>query len=252
MESTSSWINNKAAQKYFTDTWKKVKEKWVQVFFSSEFLFKITMNNGAESQNKLLKYSYLKQYCNKSMTLVIEVIIQEFSTDAIRKYTLSNSRLNSQFKSYNKQIPSYLLDRPLFFIQHVYKRLLTARNEYTSNMIHNVEVDKFVVKSENSQLWYAIDFSKPSCTCDDFYKWRSPCKHLCAIFLCVPGKTFVDLPKAYLDNPFLNVDEDFNVFCNSVPTSSKNPEVLNTIPTTSNVVNEEMLVDTELEPEIQS
>ncbi|XP_065220996.1 uncharacterized protein LOC135846261 [Planococcus citri] len=231
LKASQVWLKNEAAKKYFMDTWYPVRRKWSEAFFNADFLFKITTNNGIESQNHVLKHSYLKQYSNKSMTSVLDIIITQFLVDARQNYSKINSRLNSEWKTYNKEIPDYLVERPEFFIKHVYDRIASAKNAYTTNkLIHCVAEGKFLVKSEKKTIWYCVDFKKPSCTCDDYRRWKFPCKHLGAIFLHVPGHSFTDLPKDYLDNPFITIDPTFNIFSSLDKDVSKNAAQENDLP----------------------
>jgi len=47
--------------------------------------------------------------------------------------------------------------------------------------------------------------------CIDYIKFHWPCKHLCAIFLYVPGYSFDDLPENFLNNPFISLDPHYSI-----------------------------------------
>jgi len=69
----------------------------------------------------------------------------------------------------------------------------------------------FHVKSEDGTCVYTINFLIPNCTCIDYIKFHWPCKHLCAIFLYIPGYSFDDLPENFLNNPFISPDPRYSI-----------------------------------------
>jgi len=218
---SDSWKRNEKAQKYFCSTWLPVKDKWTQSFFDREYLFIINTNNGNESQNKTLKYSYLRNHIDKSLCGVLEIILTEYLSDALHTYQSSNSSLDSGYKNYNDAIPDFLYKRPISFIRHVYQRYATAQSVYSRNSITLVEDDsdatfcRYVIKSEtNVGENHLIDPSIPFCSCDDFFKYRFPCKHICALILYIPDFSFHSLPSSYLGSPYITIDPIYSVFSN--------------------------------------
>lgn len=69
----------------------------------------------------------------------------------------------------------------------------------------------FNVKSEDGTCAYTIDFQIPNCTCIDYIKFHWPCKHICAIFLYIPGYSFDDLPEHFSNNPFISADPHYSI-----------------------------------------
>lgn len=63
-----------------------------------EFDIKIGINNGVESQNKLLKHFYLKFSSDKSLNSKIENIIEQFLQQSLCKYQKKNFKLNNHYK----------------------------------------------------------------------------------------------------------------------------------------------------------
>lgn len=121
--------------------------------------------------------------------------------DSFKKYAHNNASLNSNYKRYNAEIPKYLHDWPAFFIRHVYERLKTAENVYSSESIVTLNYENktmFLVRSENDEgKQHIVDISLPKCSYYDFYTFRFPCKHVLAITLFVPGYHFDPLPITY-------------------------------------------------------
>ena len=58
---------------------------------------------------------------------------------------------------------------------------------------------KFEVSSGGRQL--SVDFTVPSCSCEDWCLHGYPCKHFFAIFRLVPGWDWSALPAAYTASP---------------------------------------------------
>ncbi|XP_065209956.1 uncharacterized protein LOC135838315 isoform X1 [Planococcus citri] len=215
MRSSEAWQNNPKVQRYFNSTWLPVKEKWTKAFFDDEYLFIINTNNGIETQHKVLKHFYLNSHIDKSLCGVLDVIMNEFLDDAFKTYVENNDCLDSKYKQYNTVIPEFLYDRPSFFIRHVYQRYVTARSVYSRHSILTLNNDVktvFLVKSEAKNVHYYVDFTKPKCTCDDFFRYRFPCKHLCAVMLYVTDYSFNDLPSNYRNSPFLSIDPEYSIF----------------------------------------
>jgi len=48
-------------------------------------------------------------------------------------------------------------------------------------------------------------------TCIDYIKFHWPCKHICAIFLYIPGYSFDDLPEHFLNNLFISADPHYSI-----------------------------------------
>lgn len=147
-------------------------------FSKKDFLLIINTNNGVESQNKILKHSYLIHNSDNTLLGMLRVVINKYLPDSLRKYCIQNSVV----KAYNSDIPQYLKYRPQHFIRHVMKRLTQASVKYPRNVNCTSNGTFSVQSSSDPSLLYTVDFGKPSCTCPDFYKFRFPCKHMCAIF----------------------------------------------------------------------
>ncbi|CAI6351070.1 unnamed protein product [Macrosiphum euphorbiae] len=70
---------------------------------------------------------------------------------------------------------------------------------------------------------YTVNFLIPNCTCIDYIKFHWPCKHICAIFLYIPGYSFDDLPEKFKNNSFISADPYYsikNIHCKNILTKS--------------------------------
>lgn len=101
-------------------------------------------------------------------------------------------------------LPLFLHGRPETFVKHIYSRYATAQN-----------------------ILYMVNFQLPSCTCLDFKKYHWPCKHICALFIYVPGCSFEDLPQTFQNNVFISPDPRYSItLFIQVPISMKMPLAL--------------------------
>ncbi|XP_065224452.1 uncharacterized protein LOC135848469 [Planococcus citri] len=212
LTSNEVYLRNPKASRYFENTWLTVKDMWIRCFFPEDFIFKIVTNNGIESQFKMLKYGYLKVRNVKTLSELMTLMVDDVFPDLLNKYVQMNSVLDSNYKVYNEEIPAFLRNRPGPFIEHVYERY-TAAHQFSLNSIF-FEGDKIKVRSETNPLQsYDVNFNKPFCSCEDFWRFRMPCKHFCAIFLhLLQVLSFEDLPIEYRNHPYITINEDFNAF----------------------------------------
>ncbi len=60
-------------------------QKWVRMYRDTNLRVAIYTNNGIERQNKWLKYSYLEERRNSSISELIDVLLTQFLPDAYKK-----------------------------------------------------------------------------------------------------------------------------------------------------------------------
>lgn len=48
---------------------------------------------------------------------------------------------------------------------------------------------------------YTVDFTNVTCTCSDFERYQSLCKHFWTCFIYLPNRAFDNLPSDYRQNP---------------------------------------------------
>ena len=61
-------------------------QRWVWAFRQDRFMISINTNNGTERQNESLKYQYLKDRNNNSLSGMITTLAEEFLPDKYRRY----------------------------------------------------------------------------------------------------------------------------------------------------------------------
>lgn len=85
----------------------------------------IDTNNGIESQNKLLKHTYLSRHRNITLSSLVLKINEEFLPDRYQKYLLQNYQMSEMYmyRAYKSNIPAYLKGRPRQVIMHCLERL---------------------------------------------------------------------------------------------------------------------------------
>ncbi|XP_063232355.1 uncharacterized protein LOC134536550 isoform X1 [Bacillus rossius redtenbacheri] len=228
MNSSDIMQQNPKASDYFATHWLAHKHRWVQAFSEKDFVTIIHTNNGIESQNKVLKHSYLCHNSDKSLTGMLKTVINNYLPDMYRKYCYKNSTV----KMFNPEIPSYLINRPQNFIRHVLTRISAARSDICKESITEISKGSFKVQSSSDKKkFYCVNFDSATCSCIDFMNFRFPCKHMCAIFEFFPAWSFLQLNSAYINSPYITLDSDNN-FCTT--TYNINPSSTATAHTENN------------------
>lgn len=132
-------------------------------------------------------------------------------TSCQQKQCFSFRYIEANVRSYGQcdsSVPPFLWDRPADVIQHITSCMDSSLSEG-----HVVKLGDgvFRVKSETQEdqsyeLAFGSDDSLPSCQCDDWRRYKLPCKHFCAVFQKVPGWTWQQLSLKYREHPLLNLD----------------------------------------------
>lgn len=151
---------------------------WAHAYRDSRYYAAVDTNNGTESLNKALKYSYLPK--RKSLTLsgIATLLIDHFLPDMWQKYVFQNFKLSEEYRGYSKEIPDYLKGRPKSIILHCLERKAKS-HKFTKDDIKMVDEGKFEIKNSAGDGKHTLDFKLPECTCKDCH---IPCKHF---FCCV-------------------------------------------------------------------
>lgn len=205
MNTSNIMQDNPKAVQYFCSQWLPESHRWVQAFSEKDYVTVINTNNGIESQNKVLKHSYLCHNSDTSLTGMLKTVVNIYVPDVYRKYCYKNST----FKMFNTDLPSYLQNRPRHFVKHVLTRISAARSDFKNDSITEISEGIFGVQSYTDKAkFYCVNFHDSSCTCFDFVSHRLPCKHMCAIFEFVPSWGFAQLNSAYINSPYITLDKD--------------------------------------------
>ena len=168
-------------------------------------------NNGVEAQNKLLKYSYLPNRKNITLSSLVSHIIESFPPDRYQKYLLQNYQMTEAYRSYSAIIPEYLRTRPRSVIIHCLDRVRKA-NKFSSTDVQEGESEGcFNVTSQSGKVHHVdlgVTSRAPSCTCMDWIRHHIPCKHFFSIFKHYTQWSWDSLPQTYLQSPHLSCDTE--------------------------------------------
>ena len=129
---------------------------------------------------------------------------------------MQNTRSSSAYRSYNKELPAWLHDRPRELVQHIIDRNTKAASVIKDCNIDNLGGGLSTINSfstENSK--YLVSFGNedegrmPNCQCQDWERSHRLCKHFLAIFQQYPEWNWNSLPSTYKDSPYFNLDPQF-------------------------------------------
>ena len=186
-------------------------QKWARAFRDNEYHCAVDTNNGVEAQNKLLKYSYLPNRKNITLSSLVSHIIESFLPDRYRKYLLQKYQMTEAYRSYSAIIPEYLQTRPRSVIIHCLDRVRKA-NKFTNTDVRDGESEGcFNVTSQSGKVHHVdlgVTSRAPSCTCMDWIRHHIPCKHFFAIFKYYTQWSWDSLPQTYLQSPHLSCDTE--------------------------------------------
>lgn len=208
------WLANEKLREYFRSTWRPIKSRWACAFLDDEYLFVINTNDGIARLHQEFRQSFLKQNVGKSLPEVLQFVIDKFLVDSLETYVTENSIWNGELdcEMPELRLREFLQNRSSFFVSLVSNYLADAEIDYSCESIGVEDYPKntkFVVENESKGIEaHAVDFSRPSCTCYNFLKFRFPCTHICAVILYVQDYSFDSLPPEYSGSPFLTVDSD--------------------------------------------
>lgn len=145
-----------------------------------------------------------------------------------------NTKLQSNYRRYNPNIPKHLVERPHHVIKSCLEKQSLAELIPASSLeILNIEKGIFVVRSENDNTKkYQVHFGSdeapvllPSCQCYDWEKHRLPCKHFYTVFRHCPEWPFDRLPASYRESPFITLNKDVSIQSMSQNINTANDEI---------------------------
>lgn len=202
---------NKQVQQWLTTMWFSCPNLWARAYRDQTYHAVVNTTNGVESQNKLLKYSYLPRK-KISLSRLATVLCEEFNPDIHHKYLFLNFKASSNYRTYNDFVPSYLHGRPRQVIIHCLDRKSSSRKyDLTDIVSQDTDTGVFTIKGSSTKS-HIVDFGtssgEPSCTCLDWIQWRIPCKHFFAIFNLFEKWGWESLPTQYKCQPHISTDMD--------------------------------------------
>ena len=186
-------------------------QRWCDAFCAPGFHASIRTNNGVESLNNLFKTHYCSLRTGKKVSDLCKHIKEVFIPDFFTKYAKENIQLCSSYKMYDASIPSFLHNRPHWFIKHCMDRLEKVQM-YSKNIMPQDD-RTFLVKSQSiADVWYKVDLGSNeqfiNCQCFDFSKYYLPCKHIFSVLCYIPGYSWASLPEYFRNCPVINIDHN--------------------------------------------
>ena len=153
---------------------------------------------------------------DKTVTGLCLIFQDVFLPDTINRYTIGNVKISSDFKLYDKSIPTYLHNRPQWFVKHCMQWLHAAKIGFSGDDVQKLTVSSFLVKGHTFQqdskernvykVFLGSNEQFPSCECVDFKQHCLPCKHIFAIFKVIPGYSWNSLPACFINSPLFSLD----------------------------------------------
>ena len=120
---------------------------WARAYRDQTYHAAINTTNGVESQNKLLKYSYLPRRKNITLSQLAEVLYEDFVPETHHKYLYLNYQMSDNYRRYNDFVPGFLRGRPRQVIIHCLERKSSSK-KYTDDDILTKDVTsgKFTIQ----------------------------------------------------------------------------------------------------------
>lgn len=131
------------------------------------------------------------------------------------RYEEKNVRCLDSIRKYSADVPTFLHNRPAFFVRHCISRIPPACSDVTPASISQLEDGAYLVKSSTAQhqgytvrLNSSRDSSIPYCQCPDWRRHCLPCKHLLGVVMLSTQDGWNSLPEPYRLLPQFNLDPD--------------------------------------------
>ena len=180
---------------------------WARAYRDQVYHAAINTTNGVESQNKLLKYSYLPRKKNIMLSRLVTILYEEFVPESHHKYLYMNYQMSDTYRRYKDFVPEYLHGRPRQIIVHCLERKSSSR-KYTEEDILTEDTIHGLFTIQGTGKVHTVNFGHlsgtPSCTCPDWLQWHIPCKHFFCIFRLKRGWGWEALPVTYKQSAHLS------------------------------------------------
>ena len=135
LKTSDIWKNNEQVQQWLSTTWLSCPKLWARSYRDQTYHSAVNTTNGVESQNKLLKYSYLPRRKNITISRLATILYEEFNPDSHHHYLFLNFKSSSSYRTYNEFVPRYLHGRPRQVILHCLERKNSSRKYDQSDVI---------------------------------------------------------------------------------------------------------------------
>lgn len=232
LRNNATYKSNIKLQRWIEGTWLSCYKRWVYAYREKKYNICLNTNNGVESQNKLFKSIYLPRATGKSLSSIATVIVNNYLPDQHKQYIIKNIKMNASHKQYREDIPDFLHGRPTKFVKHCLTRITNADDLEGHVATQDLQKLLFKVRSSSGPQDYMVNVAKPHCDCQDWRRYKLPCKHMFAIFRWVEGVNWYSLPSSYISSPHISVDNEsiseFKRPIDSMQTNSQEIEPTNT------------------------
>lgn len=166
-----------------------------------------------------------------NLSSLVTLLVESFLPEAHQKYLFLNYSQSSQYRTYKSFVPEYLKGRPHSVILHCLNRKGKAL-KYSSDDVKLVDEQAgiFEVKGSKDKT-HIVTFGlqskdkMPQCSCLDWKQWNLPCKHFFCIFRIHPRWNWNTFSQAYLQSPYLTLDEESLSNCFGGDSSMTGPMV---------------------------
>jgi len=196
-------------QTYVDNVWLSCSFRWAKCTRKRQILNVVDTNNGTEAQNKTFKYEYLPLSLDKSVYGISVMLVERYVPDCHQRYLQRNLQLSSAYRRFNSTMPSYLHNRPPHFIKHCLKAKFSS-GDLRECDVECVDMVKGVFSVRSSlqhNRFHEVKLSEPNCTCEQWEKFHSPCKHFFGVFNFFADEwDFESLPSHYRNSVFITLD----------------------------------------------
>ena len=123
---------------------------------------------------------------------------------SLYRYKEQNIKSSDSYKSYSKQIPKFLHNRPKYVVSHIIQRMESA---IPSKNIKMETTKHFTITSSSStyQVFLGSNDQMPSCQCLDYRSRKMPCKHICAV-VQQPNVGWESIGVKFSNHPLFTLD----------------------------------------------
>lgn len=209
MLKSASFYASTPLKNYFEGKWEPEIRRW-SLAFKPDSMPLLNIDNGVERLKEELKYRFLDEYRNCPLSEIINVLINTFLPQRYDTYLRGNLRMSAKHMEYSEQIPSYLHERPEWFIEHMQEKLEKLRSDDTTS-VEIIDEGSFLVSS-HCRKKYVVKFNKDrhncSCTCFDYKRNSLLCEHCLIVGMKFKQYHISHIHEWLLSNPVFCCDKE--------------------------------------------
>ena len=167
-----------------------ITQMWARAYRDQTYHAAINTTNGVESQNKLLKYSYLPRRKNTTLSQLAILLYEEFVPETHHKYLYLNYQMSETYRGTMTLFQTTSVNAHAKSSSIAWREKGAVKN--TQKTTFSQRMSKWAI--QGSRKVHTIDFGvatgKPTCTCPDWLQWQIRCKHFFSIFRLGDGMHF--------------------------------------------------------------